>query len=472
MNEHEENLVRQSKWNGKRIVLLYWFIVLFIGTGTAVGLGIDSLNPKYSFSDADSHSTFGIPDVWHPEDCSPCHDDKIDGWNQTKHANISSLVNDTIGDYNETFIVHGGTGDLYNLTYFLNQSSGCCHVTKFNTTGDNTVWDFGVSCAACHDEPGVTTYSFDPGSMSFSCAGRCHIPGSKGKQASASGHYDSLDDLLVDDIRTGYCLHCMSGQGIYTDDKLTNIDCVTCHDPHSEEGYEYDLRRATTTELCGVCHGISFEFLNDTTTPSATTNTTECIACHGYYWNPGGFGMAGPTPPSADLNHTWALVLPDACGQCHGNDNATYIGLMEEIQGDTSALMLSYEGKKLATETMLFDAKLVADVNMTKIGEINDLIDEAKALYAYVYLDASNGFHNPDLAEDKLKLAIVKLEEAYDLAEALLPEETTTTTPAETTTTPEETTTTTTTPATSTPGFELFALLAILGLAVFIRKKK
>ena len=64
MTEQEEILVRQSKWSGRRVVLLYWFAFIFLGTCVAAGLGATILNPKYKFEQENYHD---IAEPWHPD---------------------------------------------------------------------------------------------------------------------------------------------------------------------------------------------------------------------------------------------------------------------------------------------------------------------------------------------------------------------------------------------------------------------
>jgi predicted CXXCH cytochrome family protein len=232
----------------------------------------------------------------------------------------------------------------------------------------------------------------------------------------------------------------MSGQGKYSnvtgvdpnDPSLTSINCATCHDPHDPEN-DHQLREADTTELCGSCHGTSsrhttYEMLTDVTTPSKHGGL-ECTDCHGYYLDEG----------EEAVNHTWTLSLPDACGQCHGAGNATRITLMEDIQADTTELLTMFESKLENVSAKVDEANETSGADMTKVANAYALIDEAEALVMFVESDESTGFHNPDLADAKLKLALAKLEEAYTEAAAAVEGK-------------------------STPGFEWFGLILAISL--------
>ena len=506
MNDQEELLVRQSKWNGKRVVLLYWFSLMFIGTAAAAGLGTSILDPKYTFTQYD-HS--GIEEPWHADDCSPCHDDIIAGWQLTKHSFIIEEFTNATG----TYVRHTTSGDIYNKTEWL-EDGGCCHKTRWTNdtsvdpSGEVYVWDLGISCAACHIEPGApynkTAYMMDPGTMSgfppsfeSTCAGSCHVPGSRGSTWKASGHSGSLDDLLASDYAVDSCLHCMAGQGMYSDTTgtqlddpmLTPVDCVTCHDPHNVQGdqgvrYDHDLRRASTTELCGVCHVGSYQMItSDTLTHyNTTTNTLDCTDCHGYEWVPGHnetdrFGVTTWVDATfTDLQHNW--VTPDDandCARCHGDENATYWDIMVSYQMNLTELLHGCQDYLPFVKAKAVEAKATSGVSQAKIANVDSLIAEAETLILFVEADASL-FHNPDLAEEKLMLAMSKLEAAYTAAVDAIDtagEETSEETSAEETSETSETEG----PTGTTPGFELLGVLlafSILGVGtvLFHRKRR
>ena len=272
MNDEKDILVRQSKWNGRRVVLFYWFTIAFMGTAVAAGLGVSILEPSFKF---EAHDHSDIEDPWGPDDCASCHSDTVDSWNDTWH---SEFVGDKLV-VNSTHVVRYGNNPFMPPTVWTLEEfaaeGGCCMVTRWeNTTqpedleASGTFWDYGITCAACHPEPGVVSES------PMSCI-PCHM-GAGGAQYPAwaqSAHSDSLDDLLASGQAESSCLHCMAGQATYkdlsevdpTDTSLTNIWCATCHDPHdasinaaeasSTMGPNgHQLRAATTNELCGTCH--------------------------------------------------------------------------------------------------------------------------------------------------------------------------------------------------------------------------
>ncbi len=490
MNEQDEKLVRQSKWSGRRVVLLYWFSIVFMGSAAAVGLGATVLNPRYTI-EQDPHS--GITEPWTHEDCSPCHDDIIAAWEDTKHSYVLETFTNATG----TYINHTTSGDQYEYQQWL-EDGGCCHKTRWTNdtsvipSGNVTIWALNIDCAACHIEPGApynssaytpTMVKAPPPTYKPTCAGGCHIPGARGSSWWQTGHAQSLADLLATGLTDDACLHCMTGQSLYmTDTELyayndsfrTAIDCVTCHDPHNTDGYnEHDLRIGSTTELCGTCHIKTYEQITADTFPMNNTVTDDmsCTDCHGYEWVPAHNQSSGYPPTYtwvngsfSDLQHNW--VTPDDaddCGRCHGDENTTRWATMKEAQEQVGFLLATCQAYFPVVLAMAAEAKATVGVDETKVTNVYSLIEEAELLMLYVESDPSNGFHNPTLAEEKLNLALAKLEAAHAAAvDAINTAVTATTTTGQPTTTQP---TTSEEPTTGpTPGFEWIGILFVFGI--------
>ncbi|MFX1517268.1 MAG: multiheme c-type cytochrome [Promethearchaeota archaeon] len=515
MNDQDEILVRQSKWNGRRVVLLYWFALVFMGTAVTIGLGTGVLNPKYTFKvEQYTHDDkFGDGTIWHPEDCATCHPAEYEGWNQTLHSYL-------FVEYNETHLQHYSQvwGD-YNFTkaYFEDEGYSCCHFTNwYNTTQpdgplDGAYWDYGVACAACHEDP---DNGFDPvgympfGPGSYPCGGYgmkgmplCHIPrGVSQFDWVKSPMYGALDDLLASDDIDDSCLHCMTGNGLIYDvgennsyeyGELFTIECYVCHDPHgvSNELYKEDkypnlmlnssLRANSIPELCGECHsgeyGPAYEMITNTAVESPHSNF-DCTQCHGYTLDP----ADESSDASFDLNHTWVLKLPDACASCHlpsGTNmselNETIMATamegrmdtLEDIQSDIASLVTTVETKITTVTTIADTAAAVSGADQDEIDEIYLLIEEAEAMVAFVKADPSGGFHNYELAESKLQLALTKLAWAEAAANAII-------TPPETTEETSETTAETSETTAAATAVGIITILSILGVTVLFRKKK
>lgn len=523
MNDQEEILVRQSKWNGRRVVLLYWFAIVFVGTAAAAGVGAGVLNPKYQFKvEAYTHDDkFGDGTIWHADECATCHPAEYEGWNQTLHSYLFVEINDT-------HVRHYSGDENYTKTE-LEDGNGyqCCHFTNwYNTTGPSdteltgSYWDYGVTCAACHEDPDD---GFNPdgampfGPASYPCSGVgmkgtpfCHMPRGVYQGNLMGAHSQALDDLLASDDIDDSCLHCMTGTGLaygynentsYEYGALEGIECYTCHDPHGVSNAYYkpddyaalklntSLRANSVSELCGECHSAdygdsSYAMITDATVKGPHSDF-DCTECHGYTFSPAGnysgrYGWAWANA-SFSLNHTWAIKGFDACGQCHlptGTNmtsltNTTYDTLLEtkmdafdKIQTDIAALVSTVGTEITAVTTTADTAAAVSGADEGEIAEIYLLIEEAKAMVEFVEADPAGGFHNPDLADAKLQLALTKLAWAKSAAEAIItPEETAETSSAAATTTEEETTAAAT-------AVGILAVLGILSATVLFRKKR
>jgi hypothetical protein len=467
-----------------------------MGTAVAIGIGTSILEPTFKF-EAFDHSA--IADSWHPQDCSTCHSDLVNSWNETWHSAIIGtklVVNSThvIRYSNNPFL----PPTVWTIDEFA-ADGGCCMVTRWeNTTqpGDTNAsgsfWDYGITCAACHEEPGIINE--DP----VICAG-CHIPGGNQYVAwTQSAHADSLDDLLASGQATSSCLHCMVGQGTYldlthvdpTDTRLTNIVCSTCHDPHdasinwNEESDSmgpngHQLRTVTTNELCGSCHS-QYEVLTNSSVISQH-QTLSCTDCHGYRWHPEYnitdlFGNLVVVPAGfASINHTWEFSpFPEACGLCHGNENTTVWVTMQEYTGEVKDLIVLYETKLANVSAKVDEAFTTVGVDQTVLDEAYTLLDEAKNLVS----DYDTAFHNPTLAQQKVQLALEKLDQAYNIAVVaiyeVLPSDTTSESITETTVTARTTTSTsTTTLPLITAWLNLTVVFPVLSmLTLRIRKKR
>jgi predicted CXXCH cytochrome family protein len=111
------------------------------------------------------------------------------------------------------------------------------------------------------------------------------------------------------DTSSELCGTCHSGvhsptyeEWLLSDHATMNIDCQTCHDPHSNE-----MRADDVNELCGRCH-------EESTDGSAhNIDGMECSFCHMY----GAQELRGPGEPSEGTGHSFDIP-PDVCAECHG----------------------------------------------------------------------------------------------------------------------------------------------------------
>ncbi|MHA2224961.1 MAG: ammonia-forming cytochrome c nitrite reductase subunit c552 [Candidatus Hodarchaeales archaeon] len=497
MKGQQVKLIRQSKTNGKRVVLLYWFSIVFLGTAAAAALGTGVLNPSFSIESTEAHPTIAEP--WQPEDCKICHSVTYNAWNATSHSDSTYRINAThIWRMNKSV-----AEDYFNTRDCIN-----CHATGYEnttaTTGNNAVediWSFGITCAACHETPGVIDYTAE------NC-GKCHSAkessispghhlGSQYEDYNKSGHSESIPDLMATGYAEDSCLHCMSGQGTYAGDGtdgiqkdelllsnsvITSINCATCHDPHDATN-EGQLREATVQEVCGECHSgdperySTLEMLTDAGTTSSH-GTIDCTDCHGYQLvNDQGI-------ISNRMNHTWGIDFGSCAQACHGDTAATRKSSVESVQASTTTLLNEFD-KQITNVTAIADeANSTFGVDRAKIDDAFALINEAKLLVAFVTGDSSTGFHNPDLAAEKITQALMKLNEAYN--KVILIDFTFTTSPTTSLST-SPTTSLSTSPATSlstsptktsnpspniTSAINILAMISILSIIVLFRRKR
>lgn len=537
MNDQEEILLRQSRWSGRRVVLLYWFAIVFIGTSAAAGLGSTVLLPKYKV-EADPHPT--IPEPWHASDCDACHSEEVDGWNTTWHAQMVGYydpnditMNGSRMSYNDTHywrtpkVPFGVTPQYWTYNQIFNASGQqCCMTTRWTnvtvinaTTGEilwtnttlydagytSNIWDIGVSCAACHANPGQI-------SLSYTTCSSCHTPGGmQWRGYLQSAHYGSLGDLLasgdINSLQSEEYWYYV-GQSTYMSvgdvsvDGYYTITCVTCHDPHDSTvnagdvsnamspwtnpytGQQFgpggsQLRAATVNDLCGLCHNVALNASTLYLSPAENHSTLSCTDCHGYTYTPTTYFDNGSIDEAGSfetLNHNWKFgggEPGEACGLCHGADNATVYATMLDYQamyGNLTDMKADFDTKLTAAMAAYDTAKATAGADIDKLAEAYALIEEAKDLAEATGL----AFHNPELAatveEERLSLALSNLDDALDLANEALPEPTTTTTTTTTTVPPVETTTTTTTAATSAIG--IMSIVSIICTVAIFRRKR
>lgn len=366
-----------------------------------------------------SYDHSGITDPWHPENCTPCHDAQIAEWNQTGHY-TGTIFNGT------HYIIP--VSPTYNITRTpadFAEDCASCRSTRFdNSTGTPTWWDVGVTCAACHNEPGEINHT-------ATTCGQCHYNyGDHLYQYDdylLSGHSNSLSDLLDTGYAQDACTHCMSGQSLYAEDMtynpidlwvnntdLVDISCATCHDPHSAEN-DYQLRIEDETDLCGSCHGTAerhreYEFLTDATTKSPHYGV-DCTTCHGYQ-------LMNATTGEYRINHTWALDLPAACSQngtCHANPESR-VTMLETIQNNWNTSVEAWEDMLENVTAKVDEANATDGIDRTEVEAAYALIEDAEELASWAVYDGSEGFHNNALVTAKLSAAMTKLNEAYQTA--------------------------------------------------------
>lgn len=251
--------------------------------------------------------------------------------------------------------------------------------------------EVGVGCAACHD-PGVTKDTAD------TCE-HCH---------QQDVHYIlnpipiNWDHVPPRDL----------------DPTHSTVGCTSCHDSHNAT-YANQLR-AAGNELCGLCHGGSASASSTTLAMFNDVNNRhsnfDCADCHTYELQLSSIGALSTKYTMKEADHAWDSVNLDSCNNHHAN-GAERIQRMEDIQANVTELMAIFAVQLANVTSKIDEANGTEGADKDKISNASVLIAEAKTLVSFVENDGSDGFHNPTLAEGKLKLALFKLEEAYAQAE-------------------------------------------------------
>ncbi|MHA2494694.1 MAG: ammonia-forming cytochrome c nitrite reductase subunit c552 [Candidatus Hodarchaeales archaeon] len=470
-----ETLQEQSRWSAKRVVLIYWFALMFLGSGAAIGLGFTALNPTYLANEGYDHSQITDP---HPENCTECHADTVSDWNDTGHAYPHTygwyIAENTTASTPYYYVNWTNLGRTVNWTTADGHgwADYCAHCwttgweNQTNPDPNDPPWDYwGITCTACHDPAGAVDGTKE-------VCEKCHTPSAHSTDHHLSAHNNSID-ILARPYAGDSCAHCVTGQSTYAhwEDltkaniaNLNSISCPTCHDPHSAE-YELQLRDNDTTELCGQCHNsegrwpsthhAEYQFWTDS--GNIHNNYADgCTTCHGYQLVIGRYG------PAVHVNHTWEIHLPDACNQtgCHVNNAATKIA--------------SFEANEVAIETLFDEWHTLNDtvVGLIEAGGVDEwridgaeaLLEESLMLLEFVEADPGHSFHNPTLATTTLNAAIDKLEAAQSMLEEECYESM-----APYTTCPED-------EEEDSPGFTFMGVLLAIGLlgaaALFLRRRK
>ncbi|MHA2297763.1 MAG: multiheme c-type cytochrome [Candidatus Hodarchaeales archaeon] len=466
-----DELKAQSRWSGKRVVLLYWMAIMFLGTGFAIGLGKTVLDPQYMAGEAGTtfdHSSQTCETLY-------CHSDVVAEWGATEH--------NTTYMYNSSHVAVGGSAFVLRPLDEFNLTCAHCMSTRWvngSTAAEVEYVNLGVACLSCH-EPGVANHS------SSNC-GQCHTDPEGGTHAAyedwqKSGHSDTLSNF-ASRSNPSSCLKCLVGQASWqvnfnttgwnaSDPTETatwvDISCSTCHDPH-DETYNHQLRVNGSTTLCGTCHGTTYSTHHQSNATffggRQPHEEVGCTDCHGYslVFDHGDW--------QEYVNHTWVIddrgVACNVSG-CHNvTDGAIQMASIEVIQGHTEEMYDEWNTTWYAATAVYETALGTADVDTHVVDFVLEMLDESEHLAHLVDYDHSLGFHNPSLTEGRLTAAIELAHMAEALAQEAIDNAATPATEYVTvSTTVYETTT-----VTVSPGFLLLPALAFLGLAALIIRKK
>jgi formate-dependent nitrite reductase cytochrome c552 subunit len=399
----------------KRLVAGYYLFLCLVGFAILLGPTGSGIPITIVGDDGRYQHELATPTAGATSDtCMSCHSDNYNYWNHTSHAN--DLM------FNGTHVELGhGWRDLASF----NSSCAWCHATG---TDNETWWEVGVGCMACHDATSpYLEYNGD------SC-GNCHNPEHHETATAypdweASAHANSLTDLRTSDHASSDCMHCMSTEGFINQQNpgslastvdtgfdvngdYTSISCPACHAVHSNwsmvEG-NVQLRATSATDLCSLCHNsvrhpqyqVWFGGPHDLA-------GVECTDCHGYqliYATHGGWTEV--------TNHTFAIVNETAtCGQtgCHEGELADWAINMKDSRAEAYTALTDEITSAAASLAGLVDTyNATAGANYSLSAEVYDSIDAANSVVSLYNADKSMGMHNGVQTFDDLNAAYANL---------------------------------------------------------------
>lgn len=442
----------------------------YIGIGSkmvGVGMYVPTTTPFYLGSDA----------------CGGCHEQRDpeiwNGWLGTAHAHAWETLQNSghpasycnpchaVGwDYDTTQTPAypiGNTGnsgfDEAPIEKFVNVQCENCHDAGSDhiagpspdPTKINIHWDVMV-CGKCHDgthHPFLAEWLISPHNFSprtGSCEG-CH----EGVAAAIR---------LSGDLSNFYGSGSIAERPDYTEVPAQPANCITCHDPHSDENpgqlrtvadvqlVENFGRMPVITEggvgkLCMQCHharrGPEDQIIEGSGHFGPHANPqADMLKAESIY-----FGVADPSFPWAGVSHInvenscktchlatrefgggpgGAAVVghefipkPEACVGCHGPITAfTDIMALEDFDGDGT--IEGVQDEVLGLLDLLEEAIIASGLDTTGVGFIGAIGDtsistvpqrQAGWNWAFVEDDKSKGVHNPDFAVQVLQQSIL-----------------------------------------------------------------
>lgn len=190
------------------------------------------------------------------EDCRDCHLDIADNWSHSPHAHA---YDDPV--FQEQWI---GLGSPENCL--------ACHTTNFiSSTGEYDAE--GVSCKSCH---GTAT----------------------------SNHPPEIIPTRADADYCGTCHTTTLSEWRKTGHGSTDVGCMDCHDPHSQQSLFTD-----SDDLCINCHREGMgDYLNDL----HVQKDIGCVDCHALVIPP----EVPPEDGIVPTGHTFS-ISPQTCVACH-----------------------------------------------------------------------------------------------------------------------------------------------------------
>ena len=468
------------------------------GAGTAT-LGVTAANFKGVGAFRSATKTYS------PFNCAPCHDQNsapFSTFKNTNHASAHQRKLDTDGGHFGASCMNCHTASTQaggNNGSYKNYATALAFVVPHNGAG---VWDslmtvaddsaaagndslrtmmglMGIQCESCHGPAGEHIKTGDPSLMakehSSAVCAPCHYSSDrhpKGYSWEFSLHaVSTANGASPNYMNRPGCTQCHTGQGFVNETIKGNptptggyaneqgIGCVTCHDPHSNQGMESQLYRKTVADACTGCHttrlssrglhhshqGSLIKGVESTPMSSALNLATvgdysgwqlpgyryensfhseiteRCVKCHmapspdfdPTYASPdtllnklGGHTWKIKYDPGTPLDASDDIINNRGCtgAECHGGTTADVKTFVEGSQTSLKVLLDTLKAnlpKRPATASPNpNDPKFPTEAGLTTI--------QAAASYNYWFVlnDGSFGVHNPGYARQLLLSSI------------------------------------------------------------------
>ena len=302
---------------------------------------------------------------YQPFNCSPCHSQTSGTFAtflKTNHASASQRKFDTDGGHFASYCMPchtastqaGGSISGSYSTYATALGFTVPHngagvwdslltVADANALGGNdsllTLMGLAsIQCESCHGPAGEHAATGNPALMgkkhgSDVCA-PCHFSSDrhpKGYSWENSLHAIAQGEGAADPnyMNRNSCSRCHVGQGFVNETINGNpppsnyadpqgIGCSTCHDPHSNEGMEYQLYRKTVADACTGCHTTRLssysglhhshqgQMIQGVQTAQFTGDFSQTVA-----------DVAGWTLPGYKYENSFHSTIEERCVQCH-----------------------------------------------------------------------------------------------------------------------------------------------------------
>ncbi len=290
---------------------------------------ISSIHGGAGLSCIDCHADLrGIEDYPHEEklikvDCSECHPDSQQGFEQSIHSQATSMVVSCKDCHGKHYIT--SKEDYDSQVYPLNLPRTCetCHLEKVQTErGGEFIKRYEKSihyeglekaglatssnCSNCHGAHDVRHVHDADSRISrkniIRTCGKCHVGIERDYLESVHGkdYLKGLTDVPV-------CTDCHSEHDILSPQDLSSSVyatkvadvCSRCHDDEALSR-QYGFITARLKTYSGSFHGTASKF--------GETRVANCASCHGFH----------DIRPSSDPKSTiFPDNLPQTCGNCH-----------------------------------------------------------------------------------------------------------------------------------------------------------